>query len=134
MAKKITNKLAHLPHEVTIDRLEEHPHSLELFISFPSPAVRTCPRCGSNDCVIKDSGRTQTVRHVACSATGILLTFHSSRGLAAREPVGFETSEESGRIPSLREEASQMQGLFQFFLRTALLAPSLFPYHTGFIP
>ncbi len=79
MAKKITNKLAHLPQEITIDRMEEHPHTLELFISFPAPEIRACPRCGSNDCVIKDSGRVQTVRHVTCSSTGVLLTFHKRR-------------------------------------------------------
>ena len=35
MAKKITNKLAHLPQDITIDRYEEHPDSMELFISYP---------------------------------------------------------------------------------------------------
>ena len=81
MALKITNQLIHLPNEITIDKVVSHNHSYELFITIPSPAERICPVCGSNDCVIKDSGRSQTVRHIALSATGTMLTFHRRRYL-----------------------------------------------------
>ena len=64
MAKKITNKLISLPQDVSIDRVVDHPHSMEIFISSPD-TDRLCPVCASRDCVIKDSGRPLTVRHIA---------------------------------------------------------------------
>ncbi len=56
MATKITNQLIQLPPEVSIDRVVNHPHSIEIFLSYPEQP-RRCPFCGSSDCVIKDSGR-----------------------------------------------------------------------------
>ena len=42
MARKITNRLISLPQDVSIDRVVEHPHSLEIFISCPdSVSVRS---------------------------------------------------------------------------------------------
>ena len=78
MAAKITNKLIQLPPEVSIDRVVDHPHSLELFLSYPEQP-RRCPFCGSSDCVIKDSGRNLTVRHVAVAGRGSFLSFHVPR-------------------------------------------------------
>ena len=43
MSKKWTNKVAHLPQDITIDRVEEHSDSVELFISYPEHE-RTCPK------------------------------------------------------------------------------------------
>ena len=63
MSKKWTNKIAHLPQDITIDRVEEHSDSVELFISFPEHE-RICPECGSHDCVRHDSGKYETVRHI----------------------------------------------------------------------
>lgn len=81
MTLKITNQLIHLPNEVTIDRMVSHAHSFELFISFPAPRQRICPDCGSDHCVVKDSGRSQTVRHIALSGSGSMLTFRRRRYL-----------------------------------------------------
>ena len=78
MAKKFTNKLAHLPQEVIIDRIKDHADSMELFISYPEQK-RICPECGSHDCVKHDSGKFMTVRHIPSGDTGLLLTFHVSR-------------------------------------------------------
>jgi transposase len=79
MALKITNQLIHLPSEVTINSMETHEHSFELFLSFPPPQERICPDCGSTHCVVKDSGRMQTVRHIALSGSGTMLTFRRRR-------------------------------------------------------
>ena len=76
MAKKITNKLAHLPQDITIDRYEEHHDSMELFISYP-PEERICPDCGSHDCVIHSSGHPETIRHLGICGNVVLLTFGS---------------------------------------------------------
>ena len=78
MATKITNKLIQLPPEVSIDRVVDHPHSIELFLSYPEQP-RRCPSCGSSDCVIKDSGRSLTVRHLAVAGRGSFLSFHVPR-------------------------------------------------------
>ena len=78
MAKKITNKLVHLPQDITIDRYEEHPDSLELFISYP-PEERICPECRSHECVIHSSGHSETIRHLSIGGKGVLLTFHVPR-------------------------------------------------------
>ena len=78
MAQKITNKLAGLPQDVTIDRYEEHNKTIELFISY-RPEERTCPYCKSHDCVIHSSGHTETVRHLGAGRNQFLLTFHVPR-------------------------------------------------------
>ena len=78
MAQKITNKLAGLPQDVTIDRYEEHNKTIELFISY-RPEERTCPYCKSHDCVIHSSGHTETVRHLGAGRNHFLLTFHVPR-------------------------------------------------------
>ena len=84
MAKKITNKLNSLPQEVSIDRVVDHPQSLELFISSPEPE-RLCPLCGSRNCVIKDSGRSITDRHIAVAGKGVFPSI--SRGSSASNAV-----------------------------------------------
>ena len=78
MATKITNKLISLPQDVSIDRVVDHPHSMEIFISSPD-TDRLCPVCASRDCVIKDSGRSLTVRHIAVAGKGSFLSFHVPR-------------------------------------------------------
>ena len=78
MATKITNKLISLPQDVSIDRVVDHPHSMEIFISCPD-TERLCPVCGSPHCVIKDSGRSLTVRHVSVAGKGSFLSFHVPR-------------------------------------------------------
>ncbi len=78
MKTKLTNTLAHLPQDVTIDRYAEHPDSIEIFISYPEEE-RVCPSCGSHGCVIHDSGRSRTVRHIRVSNKTTLLTFKVQR-------------------------------------------------------
>lgn len=73
------NRLTNLPDHLTIDRIIRHEHCDEYFVSFVPPDIRRCPCCGSNDCVIKDSGYTQTVRHTASHGRGTLVTFHKRR-------------------------------------------------------
>ena len=73
--------LADLPQDVSIDRIETHPHSIELFVSWNEPPLgeRFCTSCGSNHCVKKDSGIIQTVRHLPLGTHGTLITFHKPR-------------------------------------------------------
>lgn len=87
MAKKNTKKCNHealiagLPEDASIDRIEQHPHSIELFVSWNEPGIgeRFCPSCGSSRCVKKDSGIFQTVRHLPLGIRGTLITFHKPR-------------------------------------------------------
>lgn len=88
MATKITNKLIQLPSEVSIDRVVDHPHSIELFLSYPEQP-RLCPFCGSPDCVIKDSGRNLSVRHLAIAGRGSFLSFHVPRLFCKRCGASF---------------------------------------------
>ena len=39
MATKITNKLISLPQDISIDRVVNHPHSIEIFIFSPDPTA-----------------------------------------------------------------------------------------------
>ena len=78
MAQKITNKLAALPQDISIDRYEEHHNTIELFVSYPTEE-RICPYCGSHDCVIHSSGHMETIRHTGLSKQHMLLTFHVPR-------------------------------------------------------
>ena len=78
MAQKITNKLAALPQDISIDRYEEHHNTIELFVSYPAEE-RICPYCGSHDCVIHSSGHMETIRHTGLSKQHMLLTFHVPR-------------------------------------------------------
>jgi len=73
------NHLVNLPDRLTIDRIIRHEHCDEYFVSYVPPDIRRCPHCGSTDCVIKDSGCTQTVRHTASHRRGTLVTFHKRR-------------------------------------------------------
>ena len=78
MAQKITNKLAALPQDISIDRYEEHHNTIELFVSYPAEE-RICPYCGSHDCVIHSSGHMENIRHTGLSKQHMLLTFHVPR-------------------------------------------------------
>ena len=48
-------------------------------LDVPIPSLRLCPHCGSNYCVIKDSGTIQTVRHISCNHRGTAVSFHKRR-------------------------------------------------------
>lgn len=78
MALKTTNILSQLPNELTVQKVEKQPHFIEIFISYPDPEERICPKCGSLNCVIKDR-RVQTVHHVPLNKTGTALTFKRIR-------------------------------------------------------
>ncbi len=91
MATKITNKLISLPQDVSIDRVMDHPHSMEIFISCPD-SDRLCPVCGSRDCVIKDSGRSLTVRHVSVAGKGSFLVLLQNLVILLHFPVFHQLS------------------------------------------
>ena len=74
------NRLVGLPAELKVEGLVSHAHCTEVRVSFP-PAPRLCPKCGSSRCVVKDSGRDRTVRHVPCGGSGTLVTFRQRRYL-----------------------------------------------------
>lgn len=73
------NHLANLPNSVTITNIVQRENCDEYYITVDSPPSRICPCCSSNNCVIKDSGRRQTVRHTANNQRGVIITFHKRR-------------------------------------------------------
>ena len=79
MTKKVNNLIYGLPEEVSFHRAVEHDSCTELFISVKEPKERVCPHCGSHACVIKDSGRKQTVRHTHVGHQAVILTFPRRR-------------------------------------------------------
>ena len=73
------NHLANLPDDLTISNIVQRDNCDEYFVTLTSPPNRVCPCCGSGNCVIKDSGRTQTVRHIENRQRGVIVTFHKRR-------------------------------------------------------
>jgi transposase len=73
------NHLANLPDHLIITNIVRHDNCDELYITFDPLEPRVCPHCGSINCVIKDAGRTQTVRHTANAQRGTIVTFHKRR-------------------------------------------------------
>ena len=58
---------------------------MEIFIPCPD-TERLCPICGSRHCVIKDSGHSLTIRHIAVAGKGSFLSFHVPRLLFSARP------------------------------------------------
>ena len=85
MVRKITNKLISLPQDVSIGRVVNHPHSMEIFISCLD-TDSLCPVCGSRDCVIKDSGHSLTIQHIADRGLSSLSMYPSSSASVAALP------------------------------------------------
>lgn len=73
------NHLLNLPNSVTVTKMIQHENCDEVFVTTEPPTIRMCPHCGSNNCVIKDSGRTQTVRHTANNQRGVIVSVHKQR-------------------------------------------------------
>ena len=71
--------LAGLPDDVIITNIVKRENCDEFYITLKPPEHRTCPNCGSNDCVIKEISPAQTVRHVPVARRGTILTFRKYR-------------------------------------------------------
>ena len=76
---KTSNYLAKLPQEATIKSIQILKDYDLISLDVPTASQRLCPHCGSNDCVIKDSGTLQTVRHIPCNHHGTVVSFHKRR-------------------------------------------------------
>ena len=76
---KTSNYLAKLPQEATIKNIQAFQDYDLITLDVPAPRQRLCPHCGSTDCVIKDSGVWQTVRHIPSNHRGTAVTFHKRR-------------------------------------------------------
>lgn len=78
---KTSNYLARLPQEASISSVENFQDYDLIHIRLPGAKQRLCPICGSTNCIIKDSGAWQTVRHLACGQKGTAVSFHKRRFL-----------------------------------------------------
>ncbi len=78
MVAKITNKLIQLPPEISIDRVVDHPHTLEIFLSYPEQ-LRLCPFCGSFDCVHQGFRKKPYRTPCRRCRQGSFLSFHVLR-------------------------------------------------------
>ena len=76
---KTSNYLAKLPQEATIKSIQVLKDYDLISLDVPTASQRLCPHCGSNDCVIKDSGTLQTIRHIPCNHRGTVVSFHKRR-------------------------------------------------------
>lgn len=85
MARKISKKseqavyLLKLPPEVSIRHIEAHSDYDDISIDVPSPVRRICPRCGSSECVIKNSRSIQTVNHIPYGGRPVRLSYNRCR-------------------------------------------------------
>ena len=76
---KTSNYLAKLPQEAVIKHVQAFRDYDLITLDLPAPRQRLCPHCGSIDCVIKDSGSWQTVRHIPSHHRGTAVSFHKRR-------------------------------------------------------
>lgn len=77
-----TKRLYQLPPDITIISSVESPaqNRIDLTVETP-PQERICPHCGSRNCIVKDSGRMQTVRHLPSANRSVFVTFRHRRFL-----------------------------------------------------
>ena len=73
------NHLAKLPDSVTISNIVARDNCDEYIVTLNAPEHRSCPHCGSDDCIVKDSKHAQTVRHIAAGQRGCIVTFRKRR-------------------------------------------------------
>ena len=76
---KTSNYFAKLPQEASIKSIQTFRDYDLITLNLPAPRQRLCPRCGSTNCVIKDSGAWQTVRHIPSHHRGTAVAFHKRR-------------------------------------------------------
>lgn len=76
---KASNYLAKLPQEAAIKNIQAFRDYDLITLDVPAPRQRLCSHCDSTDCVIKDSGVWQTVRHIPSNHRGTAVTFHKRR-------------------------------------------------------
>ncbi len=76
---KTSNYFAKLPQEASIKSIQTFRDYNLITLNLPVPHQRLCPRCGSANCVIKDSGAWQTVRHIPSHHRGTAVAFHKRR-------------------------------------------------------
>ena len=89
MTMKVCNYLTKLPQETRIRKVETFRDYDLITLDVPSPKQRFCPHCGSDDCIIKDSGTYQTVRHIPYNHRGSAVTFHKRRLFCKTCSVSF---------------------------------------------
>ena len=76
---KTSNYFAKLPQEASIKSIQTFRDYDLITLNLPAPRQRLCPCCGSTNCVIKDSGVWQTVRHLPSHHRGTAVAFHKRR-------------------------------------------------------
>ena len=76
---KTSNHLAKLPQKATIKSIQDLKDYNLISLDVPTTSLRLCPHCGSNDCVIKDSGTIQTVSYIPCNHRSTVVSFHKRR-------------------------------------------------------
>lgn len=76
---KTSNYLAKLPQEAIIRQVQTFRDYDLITLDLPAPRQRLCPHCAAIDCVIKDSGSWQTVRHIPSHHRGTAVSFHKRR-------------------------------------------------------
>ena len=72
-------RLLQLPSDVIIDHVEHVSREDIFFLKLPLPKERSCPLCGSHDCIIRGSAHTQTIRHIPVANRKVSLTFSKRR-------------------------------------------------------
>ena len=83
---KTSNYLAKLPQEASIRQVQAFRDYGLITLDLPAPRQRLCPHCGSTDCVIKDSGSWQTVRHIPSHHRGHDHPFSQTQALLQDMP------------------------------------------------
>ena len=86
---KTSNYFAKLPQEASIKSIQTFRDYDLITLNLPAPRQRLCPRCGSINCVIKDSGAWQTVRHLPSHHRGTAVAFHKRRLFCKECPTSF---------------------------------------------
>ena len=77
-AEKLVH-LLQLPPNVIVNYVEHTLGEDTFFLKFPLPDKRICQFCKSNDCIVRGSSLTQTIRHIPVSGRKISLVFSKRR-------------------------------------------------------
>lgn len=67
------------PDNVRVTEIISHENCDEYLVEYDPPIHRIGPHCGAYECVLKDSGYTQTLCHTVSHGRGTLVTFRKTR-------------------------------------------------------
>ena len=105
-------QLLQLPPDIIVDHTDHRLHEDIFYITMPVPDERTCPLCGSHDCIVRGSSLTQSIRHIPVSGRKISLSITKRRMFCNDCSSSFYETPE-WVLPTLRMSTNLYKALFK---------------------